>query len=83
MNELENYSVMNEITAKINNGTATQEDYIELIKVTFAPTPWAIEPVLGIFRCNVGMGKTLKESFDAATETFSRICAPSRCKEEA
>ena len=67
-----NTELTNPINEKIKAGTATQDDYVALIEQIFSPTPWAIEPICGIFRCNVGMGRSLQESFDNAVKAFSK-----------
>jgi hypothetical protein len=63
--------IVNSITEKINDGKATQSDYLTLIEECFSPTSWAIAPVTGIFKCNVGMGKSLQDAFDDAVSSFT------------
>jgi hypothetical protein len=52
----------------IKAGVATDQTYIDAIRFVFAPTPYMIDGVIGMFRCHVAMGLSLQSAFNEAIE---------------
>ncbi|MGL5059188.1 MAG: hypothetical protein ACRC62_04325 [Microcoleus sp.] len=67
-----NQQIFNEVTQKINQNIATEDDYIALIKEIFSPSAWAIESCIGLFKSHFAMTGDLQRSFDNVAETYRK-----------